>query len=166
MSKLLACLIRNYFPKRPLGAPLHTLSKLYHVQLFQLCAPQAVYCFICGRQRVTVARYRIICLVLVLVNLSRNASKYSPKNDMFGNCLSLGFACILVESIRLVMFFAYQLLIEYMYCNILLYRLNIFILIKHSNNFCKRPASKTKKVIWETLYWPDTPLNFLNKNKL
>ena len=31
MSKLLASLMRNYFPKRPSGAPLHTLSKLYNV---------------------------------------------------------------------------------------------------------------------------------------
>ena len=31
MSKLLASLMRNYFPKRPSGAPLHTLSKLYDV---------------------------------------------------------------------------------------------------------------------------------------
>ena len=31
LSKLLASLMRNYFPKRPSGAPLHTLSKLYDV---------------------------------------------------------------------------------------------------------------------------------------
>ena len=31
MSKLLASLMRNYFPKRSSGAPLHTLSKLYDV---------------------------------------------------------------------------------------------------------------------------------------
>ena len=31
MSKLLTSLMRNYFPKRPSGAPLHTLSKLYDV---------------------------------------------------------------------------------------------------------------------------------------
>ena len=31
MSKLLASLMRNSFPKRPSGAPLHTLSKLYDV---------------------------------------------------------------------------------------------------------------------------------------
>ena len=31
MSKLLASLMRNYFPKRPSGSPLHTLSKLYDV---------------------------------------------------------------------------------------------------------------------------------------
>ena len=31
LSKLLASLIRNYFPERPSGAPLHTLSKLYDV---------------------------------------------------------------------------------------------------------------------------------------
>ena len=31
MSKLLASLMRNYFPKRPSGAPLHNLSELYDV---------------------------------------------------------------------------------------------------------------------------------------
>ena len=31
LFKLLASLMRNYFPKRPSGAPLHTLSKLYDV---------------------------------------------------------------------------------------------------------------------------------------
>ena len=29
--EILASLMRNYFPKRPSGAPLHTLSKLYDV---------------------------------------------------------------------------------------------------------------------------------------
>ena len=33
MSKLLASLMRNYFPKRPSGEPLHTLSKLYDVPI-------------------------------------------------------------------------------------------------------------------------------------
>ena len=33
MSKLLASLMRNYFPKRPSGAPLHTLWKLYDVHV-------------------------------------------------------------------------------------------------------------------------------------
>ena len=34
------------------------------------CSPtsfETVYCFICGRRRVAVARYRMICLVLVLL---------------------------------------------------------------------------------------------------
>ena len=31
LSTLLASLMRNYFPKQPSGAPLHTLSKLYDV---------------------------------------------------------------------------------------------------------------------------------------
>ena len=31
LSKLLASMMRNYFPKRPSGAPLHTLSKLYDI---------------------------------------------------------------------------------------------------------------------------------------
>ena len=65
MSKLLATLMRNYFPKRPSGAPLHTLSKLYDVPVgFDPPYFEAGYCLFCGRRRVAVARYRMICLVL------------------------------------------------------------------------------------------------------
>ena len=68
LSKLLASLMRNYFPKRPSGAPLHILSKLYDVRVGFVPPPyfEAVYCFICGRRRVAVARYRMICLVIVV----------------------------------------------------------------------------------------------------
>ena len=59
--------MRNYFPKRLSGAPLHTLSKLYDVPVgfvppSLLCESQ--YCLFYGRRRVAVARYRMICLVL------------------------------------------------------------------------------------------------------
>ena len=68
-SKLLASLMRNYFQKRTSGAPLHTLSKLYDVPVGFVFLPgtsfEAVYCYICGRRRVAVARYRMICLVLI-----------------------------------------------------------------------------------------------------
>ena len=61
--------MRNYFPKRPSGAPLHTLSKLYDVPVgFEPPPPpcfEAEFCLFCGRRRVAVARYRMICLVLV-----------------------------------------------------------------------------------------------------
>ena len=63
----LASLMRNYFPKRPSGAPLHTLSKLYDVPVgFEPPPPyfEAEYCLFCGRRRVAVDRYRMICLVL------------------------------------------------------------------------------------------------------
>ena len=67
LSKLLASLTRNNFSKQPLGAPLHTLTKLYDVLVGFATPPphsfEVVYCFICGRKRVTVARYRMICLV-------------------------------------------------------------------------------------------------------
>ena len=69
LSKLLASLMRNYFPKRPSGAPLHTLSKLYDVPVGFVTPPryfEAEYCLFCGRRRVAVARYRMICLVHVL----------------------------------------------------------------------------------------------------
>ena len=58
--------MRNYFPKRPSGAPLHTLSKLYDVPVGFVTPPyfEAEYCLFCGRRRVAVARYRMICLVL------------------------------------------------------------------------------------------------------
>ena len=59
--------MRNYFLKRTSGAPLHTLSKLYDVPVGFVSSPsfEAVFCYICGRRRVDVARYRIICLVFV-----------------------------------------------------------------------------------------------------
>ena len=62
--------MRNYFPKRPSGAPLHTLSKLYDVPVGFVPPPQfeAVYCFICSRRRVDVDRYLMICLVLTVIN--------------------------------------------------------------------------------------------------
>ena len=58
--------MRNYFPKRPSGAPLHTLSKLYDVPVGFVTPPyfEAEYCLFFGRRRVAVARYRMICLVL------------------------------------------------------------------------------------------------------
>ena len=70
LSKLLASLMRNCFPKRTSGAPLHTLSKLYDVPvsfISPLPCFAAVYCYIYGRQRVAVARYWMICLVLILI---------------------------------------------------------------------------------------------------
>ena len=42
MSKLLASLMRNYFPKRQSGAPLHTLSKLYDVPVGFEAPPPAI----------------------------------------------------------------------------------------------------------------------------
>ena len=57
------------FSETALGAPLHTFSKLYEVLVGFITPPpppfEAVYCFICGRRRVAVARYRMICLILV-----------------------------------------------------------------------------------------------------
>ena len=64
LSKLLASLMRNYFPKRTSGAPLHALSKLYDVPVCFVFPPpsfEAVYCYICGRRRVSVARYHLSC---------------------------------------------------------------------------------------------------------
>ena len=60
--------MRNYFSTRPSGAQLHTLSKLYDVPVGFVTPPSyfaALYCFICGRRRVAVVRYRMICLVLI-----------------------------------------------------------------------------------------------------
>ena len=60
-------LMRNNFPKRPSGAPLHTLSKLYDGPVGFVNPPyfEAEYCLFCGRRRVAVARYRMICIVSV-----------------------------------------------------------------------------------------------------
>ena len=67
--------MRNCFPKRPSGAPLHSLSKLYVVAVGFVTPPsyfEAVYCFMCGRRRVVVARYRMICLVLMTLEQCHN----------------------------------------------------------------------------------------------
>ena len=64
----LSFLMRNYFPKRTSGESLLTLSKLYDIPVgFVTPLPsfEAMYCYICGRGRVAVARYRMICLVFV-----------------------------------------------------------------------------------------------------
>ena len=74
-------LMRNYFPKRPSGAPLHTLSKLYDVPVgFETPPPyiEAEYCLFCGRRRVAVARYRMICLVHVKISRTESSSVFSP----------------------------------------------------------------------------------------
>ena len=66
LSKVLASLMRNYFPKRTSGAPLHTLCKLFDVSVgFVSPSFETVVFYICGRRSVTVARYGMICLVLV-----------------------------------------------------------------------------------------------------
>ena len=58
--------MKNYFPKRPSGASLHNLSTLCDVPVgFVPPTFEALYCFIWGHRRVAVARYRMICLVLV-----------------------------------------------------------------------------------------------------
>ena len=46
MSNLLASLMRNYFPKRPSGAPLHTLSKLYDVPVSFVTPPPLYWGYI------------------------------------------------------------------------------------------------------------------------
>ena len=58
--------MRNYFPKRPSGAPLHTLPKLYDVPVGFVTPPPILRLNIvfCGHRTVAVARYRMICLVL------------------------------------------------------------------------------------------------------
>ena len=73
--------MRNYFAKRPSGAPLHTLSKLYDVPVGFVPPPyfEPEYCLFCGRLRVAVARYRMICLVLAFDNADLVYSK--PDNS-------------------------------------------------------------------------------------
>ena len=66
-----APLIRSIIPRIisrvPSGATLHSLSKFSDVPIgFALLQFEAVYCFICSRRRVVVARYRMIRLVLIM----------------------------------------------------------------------------------------------------
>ena len=75
--------MRNYFPKRPSGAPVHTLSKLYDVPVGIDPPPyfEAEYCLFCGRRRVAVARYRMICLVLETSILRVLLKQYRSPTD-------------------------------------------------------------------------------------
>ena len=91
--------MRNYFPKRPSGAPLHTLSKLYDVPVgFEPPPPyfEAEYCLFCGRRRVAVARYRIICLSVgiggFVIGLGQISFFFSCpwKPPKFGNKVKIG----------------------------------------------------------------------------
>ena len=61
--------MRNYYPKRPSCAKLDTFSKSYDAPVGFVAAPSfdVVYCLICGRRRVAVARNRMICLVIVML---------------------------------------------------------------------------------------------------
>ena len=61
LSKLLASLMRNYFPKCLYGVPLQNLSKFYDVPLTPLVQ---VPWFICDHCRVAATQHRVICLVL------------------------------------------------------------------------------------------------------
>ena len=59
-----ASLMRNYFPKRPSGAPLHYMSKFKVIPLVGILFPFVqVTCIICGHQRVVFIRHWIICIV-------------------------------------------------------------------------------------------------------
>ena len=69
---------KQCLPKRPSGAPLHTLSKLYDVPVgFVLPPPyfEAEYCLFCGRRRIAVARYWMICVVLPITILCPSLSR-------------------------------------------------------------------------------------------
>ena len=68
LVKIISIPDEKLFSERAPGAPLHTLSKLYDFPVgFVPPSFEAVYCYICGRRRVGVARY--LCLVLVNSNL-------------------------------------------------------------------------------------------------
>ena len=67
LVKIISIPDEDFFPKRTSGVPLHTLSKLYDVPVgFVSPSFEAVYmyCYICGRRRMDVARYRMIGFVL------------------------------------------------------------------------------------------------------
>ena len=66
MSKLLASLIRN-FSETAVGCAASYFVKIIWCSRWFCTLPpyfEALYCFICGRRRVAVPRYRMICLVL------------------------------------------------------------------------------------------------------
>ena len=65
LSKLFASLMRNYYPKRPSSASLYTSSYLYDVPI-SFVAPLILGSELryLWSQRVAVARFRMICLVI------------------------------------------------------------------------------------------------------
>ena len=68
LSKFLASVMRNYFSKRPSGASINALSKLYDISVSFVTPAsfEAVYCFIWGRRRLAIALYRMISLMILL----------------------------------------------------------------------------------------------------
>ena len=91
--------MRNYFPKRPSGAPLHTLSKLYDVPVGFEPPPlyfEAEYCLFCGRRRVAVARYRMICLVL-LNRLDSTSLQMTSNISITAHHIDVQFAAVSTE---------------------------------------------------------------------
>ena len=86
--------MRNYFPKRPSGAPLLTLSKLYDVPVGFVPPSyfEAEYCLFCGRRRVAVARYRMICLVLICISVSIH-SLFSHDVPLHFNAHAYKYTC-------------------------------------------------------------------------
>ena len=75
------CLIsipdEELFSEAAVGCTASYLSKLYDVPVGFVTPTsyfETVYCFICGRQRVAVARYRMICLVIVHQSLYNDSN--------------------------------------------------------------------------------------------
>ena len=59
----------NNFPTQPSGTLLHTLSKLYDVPVCFIAPPPSSEAVYSGLQREADARYRMICLVMIMINL-------------------------------------------------------------------------------------------------
>ena len=70
--------MRNYFPKQPSGAPLHTLSKLYYVPVGFVAPPPKSILLDMRSPKVFVDRYRMICLVLHTYVI--NDERWNPMN--------------------------------------------------------------------------------------
>ena len=108
LTKCFASLMMNYFPKRPSGALLHTLSKLFDVPVGFVSRPsfEDVYCFICGRQRVAVARYRMICLVSAIPRFPAKqiSNVFCPiSSDTTASGLHLRICILLVQLLHYIL---------------------------------------------------------------
>ena len=113
LVKLLASLLRNYFPKRPSGEPLHTLPKLYDVLVGFVDAPPhlgqciALYVVAKGSLLLVIGCFVLFllsfggCLMLAWGSLSCDWTRYLPfssrlqyllpLHSAYGVCLSWAY---------------------------------------------------------------------------
>ena len=142
--------MRNYFPKRPSGASLHTFVKIIWCSLW-FCNPppyfEAVHCFICGRRMEVVARYRMICLVL----------SYQPRT-FWCVCFLITFLCPRMEWYRGHIVFVMSVLL-FAYLDVVNFNIRYNFRTVRDIIFCWQsqlmiPFQMTpRSMIWWSCFW-------------